>query len=199
MNSSLSSKDITMTKCSPVIRTSLFKRNISLPIVDDKYSFTSARNVLALLVTSIESLEHLSCWYNISDNGKGSLYELFGLEDCVCLSIMRTCGLIRHNKVNRKTSFSVETNKWIIFLNRYELINIGIIMSTTSIVIDNKTIRKNMTSIRIGTKSLSSYLKSNTQCNHQILPPIIKMRQLSHYFLDSISIYTLKEIYWSED
>ena len=61
MNSSLSSKDITVTKCPPVIRTNLFKRNISLPTADDKYSFTKACNALSLLITSIESLELQSC------------------------------------------------------------------------------------------------------------------------------------------
>ena len=44
----------------------------------------------------------------MSDNGKGSLCELFRLKDCVFLSIMRTCGLIRQKKVNGNTSFSVE-------------------------------------------------------------------------------------------
>ena len=116
MNSSLSSKDITVTKCPPVIHTNLFKRNISLPTVDDKYSFTRARNALALLITSIESLEPPSYWYNISDNGKGSICELFRLEDCVFVFIMRTCGHIRQKKVNGKTSFSVEKEKWVIFL-----------------------------------------------------------------------------------
>ena len=60
MNSSLSSKDITLTKCQPVIRINLFKRNISLDTVDDKYSFTRAHNALALLITPIERLELLS-------------------------------------------------------------------------------------------------------------------------------------------
>ena len=96
MNSSLSSKDITVTKHPPVIRTNLFKRNISLPTVNDKYSFTRARNVLASLITSIEILEPPSY-------GKGSLCELFRLEKCVVLSIMRTCGLICQKKVNGKT------------------------------------------------------------------------------------------------
>ena len=77
MNSSLSSKDITMTKYPPVIHTNLFKRNISLPTVDDKYYFTRVRNTLALLITSIETLEPTSYWYNISDSDKGILCELF--------------------------------------------------------------------------------------------------------------------------
>ena len=117
MNSALSSKDITVTKCPPVVHTYFFKRNISLPTVDDKYSCTKARNILALLITSIESLEPQSYWYNISDNGKGSLCESFRLEYCVFLSIMRLCGLIRQKKVNGKTSFYVEKDKCIIFFS----------------------------------------------------------------------------------
>ena len=68
--------------------------------MDDKYSFTRARNVLVVLITLIESLEPPSYWYNISDNGIGSLCELFRLEECVFLSIMRTCGLIRQKNEN---------------------------------------------------------------------------------------------------
>ena len=79
----------------------------------------------------------------------------------------------------------------------YEWINGVIIMSKTSIVINNNPIRKNMTFIRIGTKSSSSYLKVTTQCNHQLLPLLIQMRQLSHLFLNSISADILETINWS--
>ena len=83
MNSSFSSKDDTVTKCRRFVRTKLRQSNIPLPIVDDKYSFTRTRNALVSLITSIESLEPPSYWYNISDNGIGSLCELFRLEECV--------------------------------------------------------------------------------------------------------------------
>ena len=111
MNNSLSSKDDTVTKCRRFVRTKLRQSNIPLPIVDDKYSFTRARNALVSLITSIESLELPSHWYKVSENGDGSLCELFRLEECVFLSIMRICGLIRQKKVNGKTSFSVEKDK----------------------------------------------------------------------------------------
>ena len=111
MNSSLLSKDITVTKCPPFTRTNLFKRNISLSTVDDKFSFTRARNALVSLITSIKSLEPPSYWYSISDNGTGSLCELFRLEECAFLSIMRTCGLIRQKMINGKTSICVEKDK----------------------------------------------------------------------------------------
>ena len=94
MISSLSSEDITATKSPTGIRTNLFKRNSALSTVGDKHSFTRARNALASLITSIQSLEPPSYWYNISDNSIGSLCELFRLEYCVFLSIMKTCCLI---------------------------------------------------------------------------------------------------------
>ena len=188
MNSSLLSKDVIVTKYPPFRRTNLFQRNISLPTVDDKYSFTRVHNALISLITSIESLEPPSYWYSISDNGIGSLCELFRLEECVLLSIMRTCGLIRQKIINGKTSIYVERDKWNTFLSQYEVCGVEISTSKLSIVIDNKNTRKNMTYIRIGTKSSSSYLKATTQYNYHILPPIIKMRQLSHVFLNSISV-----------
>ena len=57
MSSTLLSKDITVTRCRPIVHTNLFKSNNSPPVVDDKYSFTRARNTLDSLITSIESLE----------------------------------------------------------------------------------------------------------------------------------------------
>ena len=53
--------------------------------------------------------------------------------------------------------------------------------------------------IRIGTKSTCSYIKATTQYNLNGLTPLIKMRQLSHNFLNSISTYIIETIYWSED
>ena len=70
-------------------------------------------------------------------------------------------------------------------------------MSKTGTVIDDKLTRKNLKFIRIGNRSSSSYLKVITQSNHHILPPIIKVRQLSNVFLKSISI-DIETINWSE-
>ena len=80
MNNSLSYQDDTVKKSPYFVRTKLRQSNITLPIVDDKYSFTRARNALVALITPIESLEPPSYWYIISDNGIGSLCELFRLE-----------------------------------------------------------------------------------------------------------------------
>ena len=71
MSSSLLPKDITETICRLIVRTHVFKSNSSLPVVGDKYSFTRARNALASLIVSIESLEPPSFWYNLSNNSKG--------------------------------------------------------------------------------------------------------------------------------
>ena len=83
MTSSLLSKDNTVSNGPANLSSNLLKRNISLSTEGDNYSFTRARNALTLLILSIDSLESLPYWYNISDNGMGSLCELFLLQDCV--------------------------------------------------------------------------------------------------------------------
>ena len=130
--------------------------------MDNKYSFTSVRNSLASLITSIESLEPPSYWYNISDNGIGSLCELFILEEYVFLSIMRTCGLIRQKITGGKSSYSIEHLKWDALLSQYELRNVEISTSKLAVIGGNKN-RKDMTFIRIGIKSSSLYLKATSQ------------------------------------
>ena len=87
LSGSILPKNITATRCRPIVCTNLFRSNISLPVVENKYSFTSVRNTLASLITSIESLEPPSCWYNLSDNGKVSLCELLRLKMCIFIYI----------------------------------------------------------------------------------------------------------------
>ena len=74
------------------------------------------------------------------------------------------------------------------FSSQYEL----------SIVIDNKLTRKDMIFLHIEVKSSSSYLKATSQYNHHILRLLIKMRQLSHNFVNSVSTDILETIHWSE-
>ena len=151
------------------------------------------------LIASIESLEHTSHWYNISDNGIGSLCELFRLEECVFLSIMRTCGLIRQKINSGKSSYIIEHLKWNAFLSQHELRDVEISTSKMTLTAGNKNTRKSMTFIRIGTKSSSSYTKPIKQYNNQVLPPLINMRLLSSNFLNSISTDVIESINWSEN
>ena len=134
------------------VRTKLRQSNIPLPIVNDKYSSTRARNALVALISSIESLESKSYWYNITENSIGSLCELFRLEECVFLSIIRTCGLIRQKITDGKSSYTIEHLKWDALLSQYELRDIEISTSKLTVIGGNKT-RKDMSFIRIGTKS----------------------------------------------
>ena len=108
---------------------------------------------------------------------------------------MKTCGLIRQKKFNGMTFISVARDKWIIFISQYELSNVESIISKTRTVINDKLIRKNLAYVRIVNKLSPSYLKTITQYNHHILLPIVKMRQLSHYFLNSISTEILETIH----
>ena len=116
------------------------------------------------------------------------VYAIFlDLKNVCFLSIMRTCGLIRQKMINGKTSYIVEQVKWNAFLSQYEVYDVEIYTSKFTIATGIKRKRKDMAFIRIGTKSSSSYLKVTTQYNHQDLPPLIKIRQLIHLFLNSIS------------
>ena len=116
------------------------------------------------------------------------VYVIFlDLKNLCFLSIMRTCGLIRQKMINGKTSYIVEQVKWNAFLSQYEVYDVEIYTSKFTIATGNKRKRKDMAFIRIGTKSSSSYLKVTTQYNHQVLPPLIKIRQLTHLFLNSLS------------
>ena len=46
--------------------------------------------------------------------------ELLRLEDCVFLSILKTCGLIRRKKDNGKMILSIKKDKWILFICQYD-------------------------------------------------------------------------------
>ena len=99
MSSSSLLKDITVTRCQ---HTNLFKSNSSLRVVDDKYSFTRARNILASRITSIDSLDPQSYWYNLSDNGAGNFCALLRLEKYLILSILKHVVLFVKRKLTRR-------------------------------------------------------------------------------------------------
>ena len=123
---------------------------------------------------------------------------MFRLEECVFLSIMRTCCLIRQKITGGKSIYNIEHLKWDAILSQYKLRNVEISTSKLTLISGNKNSRKNMTFIRIRTKSSSSYTKPIKQYSNQIIPPIIKMRQLTHLFLNSIASYIVDTINWSE-
>ena len=111
------------------------------------------------------------------------------------LSILKTCGLIRQKGVNEKMIVSIVMEQWIFLISHYELSKIDISKPKVSVVANNRKLKRDMTFIRIETKSTSSYIKASTQYNYPILLPIIKMRQLCHYFLNSISTEILEIIH----
>ena len=84
-------------------------------------------------------------------------------------------------------------------MSQYELCDVEISTSKLSVIVDDEKSRRNMTFIRIGTKSSSSYLKATLQCHHRVLLPLIKTRQLTHQFLNSISTEVLDTIDWTEN
>ena len=75
------------------------------------------------------------------------------------------------------------------------MIKIEIVKSKISVVTNKKQTKRNKTCIRIGTKSISYHIKATAQYNLHVLLLLIKMRQLSHNFLKSISTDILETIY----
>ena len=112
---------------------------------------------------------------------------------------MRRCGLIRQKMTSGKLSYIIEHLKWNAFLSQYKVYDIEISTSKFTIVTDNIKKRKDMTFILIGTKSSSSYTKSTTQYNNQVLPPLNSMRLLSNDFRNSISTDVIESINWSKN
>ena len=64
--------------------------------------------------------------------------ELFRLEECVFLSIMRTYGLIRHKITGGKSSYTIEHLKWDTLLSQYELRDVEISTSKLTVIGGNK-------------------------------------------------------------
>ena len=139
MSSSILPKDIIVTRCRLIVHTNGFMNNSSLPVVDNKYSFTRARNAVASLIKSIENLEPPLFWYNLSANCAGIFCEVLRLDDCVFLSILKTCGLIRQKKINEKMTLSIVMDQWISFISHYELSKVEISKSKVSVVDNNKS------------------------------------------------------------
>ena len=79
------------------------------------------------------------------------------------------------------------------------MIKVEIVKSKISVVANKKQSKRDKTCIRIGTKSISYYIKATAQYNLHVLLLLIKMRQLSHNFLKSISIDILETMHWSKD
>ena len=83
---------------------------------------------------------------------------MFRLEECVFLSTMRTYGLIRHKITGEKSLYTIEYLKWDALLSQYELRDVEISTSKLTVIGGNEN-RKDMSFIRIGTKSSLSYPK----------------------------------------
>ena len=96
---------------------------------------------------------------------------------CFCLYGKRVA--LFGKKVNGNMSILIEKDPQISFMSQYESSNVEIVMYKISGVANNKHLRKNMSFIRIRTKSSSSYIKAIKQFNLHVLSPLINMHQLS--------------------
>ena len=183
---SLYSKDARVTKCRPIIRTSLQDNNNSLHIVGDRYSTTRTRNAFSSLIMSIEDFDPPSYWYNLSNNNDGSLCKLLLLEECIFLSILIKCGLICRKVVRGEMTTIIRNDQWTSFKSEYELVDIEIIKSKVDVLVDSKLRRRYVSFVRIGNKKYPSFLKASKQYNSGHPPPVINTCNISRIFLASI-------------
>ena len=152
-----------MTKCRPITRTSLQDNINSLPIVGGRYSTTRTRNAFALLIISIEAFDPSSYCYNLSSNNDGSLCKLLLLEECIFLSMLIKCWLIRRKVVCGEITTIIWNDQWTSFKSEYELVHIEIVKSKVDVLVANKLRRRDVSSIRIGNKNYPLFLKASKQ------------------------------------
>ena len=195
---SLYSKDACVTKYQVITHTHLQENSNLLPIVGDRYSNTRTRNAFASLIMSIQAFGPLSYWYNLWSNNDGSLCKVLLLEECIFVSILLTCELIRQQVVSGDMTTIIMYDKLKIFIAEYELVNVEINKSKVGVLVRNKLVRRDVYVIRIGNKHYHSYLKVSKQYSTGRLPPVINTCHISRIFLESITIDNSDFIPWNE-
>ena len=84
------------------------------------------RNVFASLIMSIRAFDPPSYWYNSSINNDEGLCKLLLLEECIFISILLKCGIIRRKVISGHMRMKILNNKWKSFITEYELVNVEI-------------------------------------------------------------------------
>ena len=97
----------------------------------------------------IEAFDPPSYWYNLSSNNDGSLCKLLLLEECISLSILIKCGLIRRKVVRGEMTTIICNDQWTSFKSEYELVNIEIIKPKVDVLVENRLRRRNVSFVRI--------------------------------------------------
>ena len=83
------------------------------------------------------------------------------LEECIFISILLKCGLIRQQVVSGDMITIIVYDKWKAFIAEYELVNVEINKSKVDVLVRNKLVRRDVYFIRIGNKHYPSYLKAS--------------------------------------
>ena len=113
---SLYSNDVRVTKCRVITHTILQENDNSLPTVGDRYSSARTRNAFASLIMSIQAFDSTSYWYNLSSYIDMSLCKLLILEECIFISFLLKCGLIRQQVVSGDMTIIIVNDKWKSFV-----------------------------------------------------------------------------------
>ena len=117
----LLSTDARVRKCPTTTRTNLQCNTNSLAIVGDRYNGTRTRDTFVSLIMSIEAYDSIPFWYNLSSNNEGSLCQLLLIEECIFLSVLVKCELIRQIVVSGVMATIIRNDAWTSFESEYEL------------------------------------------------------------------------------
>ena len=120
------------------------------------------------------------------------------LEECILISLLLKCGLIRQKVVSGDMTTIVLNYKWKSFIIEYELFNVETSKSKVDVLVQNKLVRRGVYFIRISNKNYPSYLKAPQYYRCGILPPVINTFHISRMFLQSITTDILDSICWNE-
>ena len=100
------------------------------------------RNVFASLIMSIQAFDPQSYWYNLSSYNDGNVCKLLLLDECIFISILLKCGLLRQQVVSGDMTTIIVYDKWKSFIVEYELVNIEINQSKVDVLFRNKLVRR---------------------------------------------------------
>ena len=120
------------------------------------------------------------------------------LEECIFLSILIKCGLIRRKVICGEMATMIRNDEWTSFKNEYELVNIEIIKSKVDVLVEIKLRRRDVSFVRIGNKNYSSFLKASKQYNSCRPPPVINTCNIGRIFFASIMDEICDSISWNE-
>ena len=114
------------------------------------------------------------------------------------LTILKICELITRKVVRGEMTTIMQKYQWISYILKYKLINVVINKSKVDKLIENKSLRMDVSFIRIDDTNYPSYDKAPQQYKSSYSPPVINTCHVSRMFLQSIIIDISYCKYWND-